>query len=576
MVAEDEERNRAIGAHGAELLAPRARRCSRTATPARSRPRTSAPRSASSSPRTSRARSSTCGSTRRARCNQGGRLTAWELRLAGVPCALIADNMAACVMKQRLGRRRHRRRRPHRRQRRHRQQDRHLRPRRARQGARHPVLRRRADLHRRPHAVDRRRDRDRGARPARGRRASRSRARSSPTAPRRRARSTCSPRTGRYEVPLDQGPRRWRSRARAAAYSFDGWFRIAPPDIAVYNPAFDVTPAEYITAIITERGVIRPEPRLRDVARRDVHGVGRRCTSLRHRRLRHRRDAGAVDVRRRDPATQLGHGALGPRAGDPQLRRPSSAWARCCARPACSARGRAAAQRVIIYVGLPALHLQARCTAHALTAEALRVVAVAWVVFAVIGGLALARGAARSSSPPRRAGGFILAAALGNTGYIGYPVTAALLGDGGLPQRGLLRRVRHGAARWCSSGFSSPRSFGGPRRGARRPAARAADVPGGDRAVRRARCCSRVAVPIAVSDWLELLAKHGGAAHHDLGRAVAAAAGDRAGARCRSRCSRSLRLRRRAAGRARGRARAALDDASALRARRAAGGHADR
>jgi methylthioribose-1-phosphate isomerase len=26
----------------------------------------------------------------------------------------------------------------------------------------------------------------------------------------------------------------------------------------VYNPAFDVTPAELITAIVTERGVFRP------------------------------------------------------------------------------------------------------------------------------------------------------------------------------------------------------------------------------------------------------------------------------------------------------------------------------
>ncbi len=32
----------------------------------------------------------------------------------------------------------------------------------------------------------------------------------------------------------------------------------APDGIEVYNPAFDVTPAELITAIITERGVIRP------------------------------------------------------------------------------------------------------------------------------------------------------------------------------------------------------------------------------------------------------------------------------------------------------------------------------
>lgn len=32
----------------------------------------------------------------------------------------------------------------------------------------------------------------------------------------------------------------------------------APKGVAVYNPAFDVTPAELIAAIITERGVIRP------------------------------------------------------------------------------------------------------------------------------------------------------------------------------------------------------------------------------------------------------------------------------------------------------------------------------
>lgn len=32
---------------------------------------------------------------------------------------------------------------------------------------------------------------------------------------------------------------------------------LAPPDVAAYNPAFDVTPAELVTAIITERGIIR-------------------------------------------------------------------------------------------------------------------------------------------------------------------------------------------------------------------------------------------------------------------------------------------------------------------------------
>jgi methylthioribose-1-phosphate isomerase len=37
--------------------------------------------------------------------------------------------------------------------------------------------------------------------------------------------------------------------------------RLAPEGIAVYNPAFDVTPAELITAIITERGVAQPPNR---------------------------------------------------------------------------------------------------------------------------------------------------------------------------------------------------------------------------------------------------------------------------------------------------------------------------
>lgn len=37
-----------------------------------------------------------------------------------------------------------------------------------------------------------------------------------------------------------------------------GTQQIAPAGTKVFNPAFDVTPAKYITAIITERGVIRP------------------------------------------------------------------------------------------------------------------------------------------------------------------------------------------------------------------------------------------------------------------------------------------------------------------------------
>lgn len=41
----------------------------------------------------------------------------------------------------------------------------------------------------------------------------------------------------------------------------------APPGIDVYNPAFDVTPASFITGIVTESGIVRPpfEDRLREM-----------------------------------------------------------------------------------------------------------------------------------------------------------------------------------------------------------------------------------------------------------------------------------------------------------------------
>jgi methylthioribose-1-phosphate isomerase len=38
------------------------------------------------------------------------------------------------------------------------------------------------------------------------------------------------------------------------------WYdrRIAPENVKVYNPAFDVTPNELITAIVTDKGIIYP------------------------------------------------------------------------------------------------------------------------------------------------------------------------------------------------------------------------------------------------------------------------------------------------------------------------------
>jgi methylthioribose-1-phosphate isomerase len=64
---------------------------------------------------------------------------------------------------------------------------------------------------------------------------------------------------GSYDMKLTKGHRMVLER-KGGGYSFDGWFRITPPNVQVFNPAFDVTPGELITAIITERGPIRPEP----------------------------------------------------------------------------------------------------------------------------------------------------------------------------------------------------------------------------------------------------------------------------------------------------------------------------
>lgn len=52
------------------------------------------------------------------------------------------------------------------------------------------------------------------------------------------------------EIPIEE---------RASSEVTHGFGRQTAPDgVQVYNPAFDVTPADYIEAIITERGVIRP------------------------------------------------------------------------------------------------------------------------------------------------------------------------------------------------------------------------------------------------------------------------------------------------------------------------------
>ena len=52
------------------------------------------------------------------------------------------------------------------------------------------------------------------------------------------------------EIPIEQ-----RSREEVAYFA---GICVTPEDCEISNPAFDVTPAKYITAIITERGIIKP------------------------------------------------------------------------------------------------------------------------------------------------------------------------------------------------------------------------------------------------------------------------------------------------------------------------------
>jgi len=54
------------------------------------------------------------------------------------------------------------------------------------------------------------------------------------------------------DIPIEQ-------RNPSEVTTIHGSHPIAPKDVPVYNPAFDVTPAELITAIITERGIFKPD-----------------------------------------------------------------------------------------------------------------------------------------------------------------------------------------------------------------------------------------------------------------------------------------------------------------------------
>jgi methylthioribose-1-phosphate isomerase len=86
--------------------------------------------------------------------------------------------------------------------------------------------------------------------------------------------------------------------AREVTHVFDR--QIAPSGVRVLNPAFDVTPAELVTAIITERGVARaplaktlprlvqPAPRETSAAKAAMSRGGRTAASRGDRKQRRR------------------------------------------------------------------------------------------------------------------------------------------------------------------------------------------------------------------------------------------------------------------------------------------------
>ncbi|RLB32856.1 MAG: S-methyl-5-thioribose-1-phosphate isomerase, partial [Deltaproteobacteria bacterium] len=63
--------------------------------------------------------------------------------------------------------------------------------------------------------------------------------------------STIDPRlsTG-DEIPVEERSGREISRV--------GNREMGPPGVRAHNPVFDVTPAKYVAAIITEKGIVRP------------------------------------------------------------------------------------------------------------------------------------------------------------------------------------------------------------------------------------------------------------------------------------------------------------------------------
>lgn len=276
MAAEDEERNRRIGAHGAELL------------PAECKLLTHCNAGSLATAYFGTALGVIFTAHEQGKVahvwvdetrpvNQGGRLTLWELRLAGVPSALIVDSAAAMVMRQGLvdavivG------------------ADRIA----ANGDTANKIGTYGLAVLARAHGIpfyvaaptstidltmssgDEIVIEERDPREVGGITVSGTFEADTPAAA--RAFDTLTEK-GVYEVKLMRGHQMTIGR-KGGAYSFDAWFRMIPSNVQVYNPAFDVTPAEFVTAYITERGVARggrelPDAQLRSALAELCRGSG--------------------------------------------------------------------------------------------------------------------------------------------------------------------------------------------------------------------------------------------------------------------------------------------------------------
>ena len=255
--AEDEERNRAIGAYGAELLPDEAKLLTHcNAGSLATAYFGTALGVIFTAQEQGKVSHVWVDETRPV--NQGGRLTTWELKLAGVPSALIADNMAGFVMKQgwvdavivgadRIA---------------------------ANGDTANKIgtytLAVLAKQHGIPFYVaaptstvdltigsgDDIVIEERDPRELTGFTVSGTFTPDSPEAVRAFDTLTAE---GSYDMQLQKGHQMTIER-KGGGYSFDAWFKITPPGTEVFNPAFDVTPGEFVSAFITERGVVRPGP----------------------------------------------------------------------------------------------------------------------------------------------------------------------------------------------------------------------------------------------------------------------------------------------------------------------------